>query len=89
MRPNAATLIDRFELAFPIAELPPPAIDRYRMVPMTSLYLEVDYEDTDESEAFGEDDRATWRGDSGVLASSDVVPQSDRYLRARCWVSEE
>jgi hypothetical protein len=75
MRSQMATLIDHFELAFPIIELPPPAIERYRMVPMKSLDLEVDFEDTDESDSFG--------------PSSDAVPQSDRYLRARCWASEE
>jgi hypothetical protein len=82
-----ATLIDRFELAFPIAELPPPAIDRYRMVPMTSLYLEVDYEDTGESDPFVDEPAATRAGSS--LPPSERGAQSDRYLRARCWVSEE
>jgi len=86
MRPQMATLIDRFELAFPIAELPLPAIERYRMVPMTSLYLEVDFEDTDDGDSFG-DERETRAGSS--MPPSEASPQSDRYLRARCWVSEE
>jgi hypothetical protein len=78
MRSQMATLIDHFELAFPIIELPPPAVERYRMVPMKSLDLEVDFEETDTGETTG-----------SFGPSSDAVPQSDRYLRARCWASEE
>ncbi|MGO8992835.1 MAG: hypothetical protein ACLQVI_05875 [Polyangiaceae bacterium] len=74
-----ATLIDHFELAFPVTELPLPAIERYRMVPIQSLYLEIDFEDTDEGDA-----RA-----SSQSGSCEEAPQSDRYLRARCWASEE
>jgi hypothetical protein len=65
-----ATLIDQFELGFPLSELPLPAVERYRRVPVQSLYLEIDFEDTDATEP-GE------------------APRSDRYLRARCWASEE
>ena len=79
MRSQMATLIDHFELAFPVTELPLPAIERYRMVPIQSLYLEIDFEDTDERDS---------RGSSGC-GSIDDAPQSDRYLRARCWASEE
>ena len=75
MRSQMATLIDHFELSFPVIELPLPAVERYRMVPMRSFDFEVDFEDTDESDSFG--------------PSSDSIPQSDRYLRARCWASEE
>jgi hypothetical protein len=83
-----ATLVDRFELAFPIAELPLPAIERYRMVPMTSLYLEVDFEDTDDGDSFADARESSMRAGSSMPPSGSA-PQSDRYLRARCWVSEE
>lgn len=78
MRLPMATLVDHFELAFPILELPPPAIERYRLVPMKSLDLEVEFEDTDEE--------TEWFGPKIA-----VVPakESERYLRARCWASEE
>ena len=76
MRPPMATLVDHFELAFPILELPPPAIERYRVVPMLSLDLEVEFEDADEE--------TEWFG-----PKAKSVPPSERYLRARCWASEE
>jgi hypothetical protein len=82
MRPPMATLVDHFELAFPIIELPPPAIERYRLVPMKSLDLEVAFEDADEE--------TEWFGPSAtVSAGAKPVPPSERYLRARCWASEE
>ena len=61
MRAMTGTLIDCFEL-------PLPAIERYRMVPMQSLDLEVEFDDTGET---------------------DALPPSDRFLRARCWSSED
>jgi hypothetical protein len=79
MRPSQATLVDRFELAFPIAELPRPAIEKYRAAPIQSLYLEVDFEDTDDGEV----------SSGSYSGHSDEEPKSDRYLRARCWASEE
>jgi hypothetical protein len=88
MRSQMATLVDQFELAFPVPELPLPAIERYRLVPMTSLYLEVDFEDTDDGDSFGDDRESSSRGASS-FPGLDAAPQSDRYLRARCWVSEE
>jgi hypothetical protein len=80
MRPENATLVDRFELIeFPVRDLPLPAVERYRMVPIQSLYLEIDFDDSDSGES-------SPGSDSG---SSDAVPPSDRYMRARCWASEE
>jgi hypothetical protein len=73
-----ATLIDHFELAFPVVELPLPAVERYRMVPMQSLDFEVEFEDADEE--------TEW---FGPKAKAPPPPPSDRYLRARCWASEE
>ena len=79
MRPENATLVDRFELVeFPIRDLPLPAVERYRMVPMQSLYLSIDFEDSDAGES-----------SPGSDSFSDGAPPSDRYLRARCWASEE
>jgi hypothetical protein len=74
MRSQMATLIDHFELGFPAVELPTPAIERYR-VPMRSLDLEVDFEDESQTEWFA--------------PSSKSDPEPEKYLRARCWVSEE
>ena len=77
MRSQMATLIDHFELAFPVIELPLPAVERYRRVPMQSFDLEVAFEDADEeTEWFGPKSKAE-------------PPRSDKYLRARCWASEE
>jgi hypothetical protein len=82
MRSQATTLIDQFELGFrppeysseiPI-ELPAPAIERYR-VPMRSLDLEVEFEDESQTEWF--------------LPRTKSEPEPEKYLRARCWVSEE
>jgi hypothetical protein len=73
-----ATLIDHFELAFPVIELPLPAVERYRRVPMQSLDLEVAFEDADEE--------TEWFGPTTKAADP---PRSDKYLRARCWASEE
>jgi hypothetical protein len=75
MRSQYATLIDHFELGFPAVELPPPAVERYRMVPMHSLDLEVEFEDASQTEWFG--------------PSSKAEAEPEKYLRARCWVSEE
>ena len=83
MRSQMATLIDHFELAFPVIELPLPAVERYRMVPMQSLDFEVEFEDADEeTESFGPMSKATSK-------APPPPPPSDRYLRARCWASEE
>jgi hypothetical protein len=79
MRLPMATLVDHFELAFPIIELPPPAIERYRLVPMKSLDLEVEFEDADEE--------TEWFGPTTVRPPAPA--ESERYLRARCWASEE
>lgn len=75
MRSQHATLIDHFELGFPAVELPPPAVERYRTVPMHSLDLEVEFEDESQTEWF--------------LPSLKSEPEPEKYLRARCWVSEE
>jgi hypothetical protein len=80
MRPDNATLVDRFELSLPILDVPRPAIERYRAAPIQSLYLEIDYEDTDAGDTSPGSDSAYGR---------DGEPKSDRYLRARCWASEE
>lgn len=77
MRSQMATLIDHFELAFPVLELPLPAVERYRLVPMQSFDLEVEFEDVDEE--------TEWFGPK----TAPEPPPSDRYLRARCWASEE
>jgi hypothetical protein len=80
MRPQSATLVDRFELVeFPVIGLAEPGIKQYRRIPIQSLYLEIDFEDSDAGES-------SPGSDSGY---SDAAPQSDRYLRARCWASEE
>jgi hypothetical protein len=81
MRPENATLVDRFELSFPIIEPRAPAIERYRAAPIQSLYLEIDFEDTDTGE--------TSSPGSDAAYGADGEPKSDRYLRARCWASEE
>jgi hypothetical protein len=80
MRPQMATLIDHFELAFPVLELPLPAVERYRRVPMQSFDLEVEFGDADEE--------TEWFGPK-TTASVPDPPRSDKYLRARCWASEE
>jgi hypothetical protein len=72
MRSQMATLVDHFELGgFPVSALPFPAVERYRRVPIQSLYLEIDFEETDDEK------------------TSPGLPPSERYLRARCWSSEE
>ena len=79
MRSQSATLIDHFELGYrPVelsVELPEPAVERYRTGPMHSLDLEVDFEDESQTEWF--------------LPRLKSEPEPEKYLRARCWVSEE
>ena len=50
--------------------------------------LEVDFEDTDDGDSFGDERESSSRGASSY-PGLDAAPQSDRYMRARCWVSEE
>jgi hypothetical protein len=75
MRSPSVTLVDHYELSFPVIELPAPAVERYRQVPMRSLDLEVDFDDESHTEWFGSDSKS--------------ARHPDRYLRARCWASEE
>ena len=62
-------------------ELPPPAIETYRRVPvyraapLQSLDLEVDFDDT----ATGESE----------VRRTPLPPPSDRLLRTRAWSSED
>ncbi len=78
MRPPMATLVDRFELAFPIVELPPPAVERYRLTPMPGVDLELEASFADAEE------QTEW-----FAPRAQRAPESERYLRARCWASEE
>jgi hypothetical protein len=75
MRTAPGSRVERYEVSFPVLELPLPAVERYRPAPMRSLDLEVEFEDESETEWFG--------------PSSKSGPSPDRYLRARCWASEE
>jgi hypothetical protein len=79
MRSSQATLVDRFELSFPLPDLPRPAVEKYRAAPIQSLYLEIDFEDTD----------ADRDGSGWFNRAEKPAPESDRYCRARCWASEE
>ena len=72
---SAATVGPRLEVSFPIFDLPRPAVERYRRVPMVSLNLEIEFEDESQTEWFG--------------PTAKTAPMPDRYLRARCWASEE
>ncbi len=75
MRSSMAPMVDRYEGGLPILDLPLPAVERYRRAPMVSLDLEIEFEDASQTEWFG--------------PMAETAPLPDRYLRARCWASEE